>query len=59
MPQPRGVLSWILALQDAWIARKRLACLDDCALDDMGLSRADIAQELSRPIWNAPHHWMR
>jgi len=34
--------------------RRRLACLDDAALKDLGLSRADVQQETERPFWDDP-----
>lgn len=34
--------------------RQQLASLSDAALKDMGLSRADIQQEVERPFWNDP-----
>ena len=33
--------------------RRALYCLDDRALTDMGLSRADVAQESQKPFWIA------
>ncbi|UUY07113.1 DUF1127 domain-containing protein [Pseudomonas sp. J452] len=40
---------WQLAEQ-----RRRLAMLDEHALKDMGLSRADVLQESERPFWDDP-----
>ncbi|PTS86845.1 hypothetical protein DBR00_00080 [Pseudomonas sp. HMWF032] len=40
---------WQLAEQ-----RQRLAMLDDAALKDLGLSRADVMQESERPFWDDP-----
>lgn len=34
--------------------RRALAALDDDALKDLGLSRADIYQESERPFWDDP-----
>jgi uncharacterized protein YjiS (DUF1127 family) len=31
--------------------RRRLRQLDDHLLHDMGLSRADVEQEVSKPFW--------
>jgi uncharacterized protein YjiS (DUF1127 family) len=38
------------------LARERgqLARLDDAALKDLGLSRADVLQEAERPFWDDP-----
>jgi len=38
--------------------RARLAQLDDAALSDIGLTRAQALQEARRPFWDAPSHWM-
>ncbi len=40
---------WQLAEQ-----RQRLAMLDDAALKDLGLSRADVIQESERSFWDDP-----
>lgn len=40
---------WQLAEQ-----RRRLATLDDAALKDLGLSRADVIQESERSFWDDP-----
>ena len=34
--------------------RRQLAMLDDTALKDLGLSRADVQQESERPFWDDP-----
>ncbi|HLA30080.1 MAG TPA: DUF1127 domain-containing protein [Pseudomonas sp.] len=34
--------------------RRRLASLDEAALKDLGLSRADVLQEFERPFWDDP-----
>ncbi len=40
---------WQLAEQ-----RRQLAMLDESALKDIGLSRADALQESARPFWDDP-----
>ncbi len=42
-----GFLAWYLNAQ----SRRLLAELDDHALKDIGLSRADVARECSKPFW--------
>lgn len=42
-----------------WQQRRHLATLDDAALDDIGLTRAQTLAEASRPMWNAPAQWLR
>lgn len=37
--------------------RRRLKSLDDAALRDIGISRADAAAEAARPLWDAPENW--
>ncbi|TLX59505.1 hypothetical protein DN826_01515 [Stutzerimonas nosocomialis] len=34
--------------------RRQLAALDDAALKDLGLSRADVFAESERPFWDDP-----
>ncbi len=34
--------------------RHQLAALGDAALKDIGLSRADVMQEVERPFWDDP-----
>lgn len=42
-----------------WRQRRDLARLDDRALEDIGLSRAQADAEARRPIWDAPDFWRR
>ncbi|OUS20653.1 hypothetical protein DI396_02195 [Litorivita pollutaquae] len=37
--------------------RRKLAALDNAALDDMGLTRTDVALEIRRSAWSAPDSW--
>ena len=37
--------------------RRQLAQLDDAALQDMGLTHADVDFELKRSAWDVPSHW--
>ncbi|MEP2530833.1 DUF1127 domain-containing protein [Shimia sp.] len=37
--------------------RRALARLDNAALADLGLTRADVSRELKRPIWDVPSNW--
>ncbi|CUH64127.1 hypothetical protein TG4357_01092 [Thalassovita gelatinovora] len=39
--------------------RHALRMLDQAALDDMGLSRAQADAEARRPIWDAPNAWLK
>ena len=47
------VLRLLVAWQVRANERAALANLDDAALKDMGLSRADIAAEVDKPFWRA------
>jgi uncharacterized protein YjiS (DUF1127 family) len=46
----RGPLGLLLELDARWRARAHLAELDDRMLRDIGLTRADVAAELRRPL---------
>lgn len=37
--------------------RRRLAQMDDAALDDIGVTRQEARDEARRPVWDVPHHW--
>ena len=50
---PLRLLDALLAWQQRAAERRHLAALDDRLLKDMGLSRADVAQELEKPMWRA------
>ncbi len=49
-PTLRGVLDRLATLNARHRDRTHLAELDDRMLRDIGLSRADVAEELRRPI---------
>lgn len=55
IPSPAEVAAAVavrlLEWQETWRQRKHLASLDDAALKDIGLSRADVAAELRKPVW--------
>jgi uncharacterized protein YjiS (DUF1127 family) len=44
---------------DIWRQRQQLRRLDDAALKDIGISRAQAHFEANRPIWDAPETWTR
>ena len=52
----RLALSTRLAL---WKSRRALAKLDDRALADIGISRADADREAQLTVWDVPANWKR
>ena len=40
-----------------WRSRRALNRLDDAALRDVGLSRADAEREARRVAWDVPQNW--
>jgi uncharacterized protein YjiS (DUF1127 family) len=50
----KGVLATVLRWFEVCRQRRLLASLSDDALKDIGVSRADIQQEVERPFWNDP-----
>jgi len=50
----KGMLTEILRKFEVRRQRRQLASLSDDALKDIGLSRADIQQEVERPFWSDP-----
>lgn len=55
----KGLINAIFRMEAAWRQRQKLAQLDSAALEDMGLTRAQVAAEMRRGLWNAPQHWKR
>ena len=50
----QGFFHWLKLALATSRQRRHLARLDDAALGDLGLSRADVAHELSQPFWMHP-----
>lgn len=46
--------SAILRMIAVWQQRRALTRLDDAALADLGLTRAEAEQEAGRPFWDLP-----
>lgn len=55
----RSLLDIIFALDATHRERRALLRMDDAQLTDIGLNKRDAKIEAARPVWNAPHHWMR
>ncbi len=53
----RGFIALLWQLAGLRRQRRMLVRLDDHALRDIGLSRADAQDEAARPIWDVPSHW--
>jgi uncharacterized protein YjiS (DUF1127 family) len=54
VPLQTRPVSWRATLREAWRrhrSRLRLVELDDHMLKDIGLSRADVWRECSKPFW--------
>ena len=45
------------ALFSVWRQRRALANLDEAALRDIGVTRAEAQAEASRPVWDVPETW--
>ncbi len=59
--QSRGTVPGLIARMrhalTAHAQRQRLAKLDDFALADIGLTRAEAFAEANRPLWDVPATW--
>jgi uncharacterized protein YjiS (DUF1127 family) len=47
----RQVLAWLLACQARHSQRRALADLNERLLQDIGVTRADVATEIRKPFW--------
>lgn len=49
-----GLMATISRWYQLGCQRRQLAAMSDFALKDMGLSRADVLQEVEKPFWHDP-----
>ncbi len=54
-----GLLTRLVGLDRIWRQRRHLGELPDSLLDDLGLTRGDVARETQRRIWDVPPTWLR
>jgi uncharacterized protein YjiS (DUF1127 family) len=52
-----SVLTRIADMFAVYRQRRALARLDAHALEDLGLTSADVAREIRRPVWDVPGYW--
>lgn len=57
--RPGGFFSLLRYALEARKQRKMLEKLDETALCDIGLTRAEAEAEARRPIWDVPAGWRR
>lgn len=55
----RGDRASLLDLLSLYRQRRALARLDDSALKDIGVTRAQAEKEAQSGFWNVPDHWLR
>ena len=58
-PSKRSLVSIVLQAVAVMRQRRKLAQLDDAALEDIGITRAEAQAEADRFFWDAPHFWKR
>ena len=56
-PARPSLLATLTHMHAVWRQRQALKKLDDRALNDIGVSRAQASIEADRPIWDAPETW--
>ena len=57
LTRPQHRLPGLRTLLALWTQRRALAQLDDRALADIGLTRAEAQAEAARPVWDVPATW--
>ncbi len=54
---PAFNVGWLFTLPAVRRQRRQLANLDEAALRDLGLTKAEVAHEVNRSIWDVPATW--
>lgn len=54
-----SVLARLAQVHAVWRQRQKLKALDDDALKDIGVTRAQARKEAARSVWDAPVTWKR
>lgn len=57
-PRRTSGIAFFRAAVAAWRQRRALERLDANARRDLGLTRADVARESARPVWDVPQSWL-
>ena len=55
----KGIVERLSLAHAAWRQRRALDRLDEAALNDIGISRAEAQKESRKPVWDVPAHWRR
>ena len=55
----KNPVAWVVAMFGTWRQRHALEQLDDHLLDDIGITKREAFDEVHRPIWDVPAHWLR
>ncbi|WP_050602925.1 DUF1127 domain-containing protein [Ruegeria sp. 6PALISEP08] len=58
-PANRSLASLIFQAIELMRQRRKLAQLDDAALEDIGVTRTEASAEAERFLWDAPGYWKR
>lgn len=54
-----GLFTILSTWNEVFRQRQHLAKLDAAALQDLGLTQADVAAETGKPAWDVPSTWRR
>lgn len=57
--QPKSMLQKLFAVNELHRQRKQLADLPVAALNDIGLTKQDIANEQRKSLWDAPVYFRK